>query len=241
VGVTLEQTEARNAFRIVLGTERPGIAAFVASLGARNSRDVTVTTFAFDEVSRASVSRAVMTASVVLIDASLDPSAGLDVCRQLRARRDSLRFGILFCCAHAARSDSMRPFLDEGIGSFIDLQLSPDQTVAALRSIARGEDVVRLDLSKDSSAELFNGQALDEQLSDADRVLMRLVALGFTDQQIGSEMSLSHHTIKHRIERLRARLNARNRIQLAAFAGRLEESQRADGVIAELEGRRARR
>jgi DNA-binding NarL/FixJ family response regulator len=207
----------------------------------RNSRDVTVTTFAFGEISRAFVSRAVLTASVVLIDASLDPAAGLEACRQLRARRDDLRFGILFCCPHAARSDSMRPFLDEGIGSFIDLQLSPEQTVAALRSIARGEDVVRLALSRDSSAELFGGQGLDDQLSDADLILMGLVALGLTDQQIGTEMSLSHHTIKHRIERLRGRLHARNRIQLAAVAGRLEESQRADGVTTELDLRRARR
>jgi DNA-binding NarL/FixJ family response regulator len=113
--------------------------------------------------------------------------------------------------------------------------------VAALRSIARGEDVVRLALSRDSSAELFGGQGLDDQLSDADVILMGLVALGLTDQQIGTEMSLSHHTIKHRIERLRGRLHARNRIQLAAVAGRLEESQRADGVTTELDLRRARR
>jgi two-component system response regulator DevR len=227
VDVTQERTEAQDAFRIVLGTERPGVAAFIASLGVRNSRDVTVTTFAFDEISRAAVSRAVMTASVVLIDASLDPPACLDVCRQLRARRDDLRFAILFCCPRAARSGSMRLFLDEGIGSFLDLQLSREQTVSALRSIARGEDVVRLALSRDSSAELFGGQALDDHLSDEELMLMNLVALGLTDQEIGTEMSLSHHTIKHRIERLRGRLHARNRVQLAAVAGRLQASQRA--------------
>jgi DNA-binding NarL/FixJ family response regulator len=46
-----------------------------------------------------------------------------------------------------------------------------------------------------------------------------------TDHEIGGEMFLSHHTVKHRIERLRHRANARNRIQLAAWAGgRLELS-----------------
>ena len=194
-------------------------------MGARNSREVTVTTFSFDEVYRAHVTRAVMTASVVVVDASIDPVVSLELCRQLRARREDLRLAIVFCCPHAARSDSLRPFLDEGIGSFLDLELSPEQTVTALRSIARGEDVVRLQLSREASTELFGGQPLDGGLSSEDLTLMGLVARGLTDTEIGAEMCLSRHTIKHRIERLCRRQHARNRIQLAAVAGRLERSR----------------
>jgi DNA-binding NarL/FixJ family response regulator len=54
---------------------------------------------------------------------------------------------------------------------------------------------------------------------------MHLVALGLTDHEIGVEMCLSRHTIKHRIERLCRRQHARNRVQLAAIAGRLERSR----------------
>ncbi len=86
----------------------------------------------------------------------------------------------------------------------------------------RGEDVVRLHLSEDSSRALFHGQHAHTPLSDDDLTLLRLVALGMTDNEIGAQMCLSHHTIKHRIERLRRRQHARNRIQLAAFAARLE-------------------
>jgi DNA-binding NarL/FixJ family response regulator len=230
VDATQGTSDSGDSLRIVLGTERPGLAIFIATLGARspNGRDVAVTTFGFDEVARARVSRAVTTASVVLIDASIDPAAALDVCRDLRLRREDLRVAILFCCPHAARANSLRPFLDEGIGSFVDLELSPEQMLAALRSIARGEDVVRLQLSREASTELFGGNAFNEQLSSEDLTLMGLVALGLTDNEIGTEMSLSHHTIKHRIERLRGRLHARNRIELAAVVGRMEQSLRAD-------------
>jgi DNA-binding NarL/FixJ family response regulator len=138
--------------------------------------------------------------------------------------REDLRIGILFCCPHAASPESLRPFLSAGIGSFLDLQLSAEQTLAALRGIARGEAVVRMQLSEATSTVLFNGHSKDEQLSADDLVLLRLVSLGWTDAQIGGELCLSHHTIKHRIERLRRRVHARNRIQLAAFAGRLEPS-----------------
>jgi two-component system, NarL family, response regulator DevR len=221
VEITQRMADVGSRFHLVLGSERPGVATWFATLSGRSSNGITTTTFDFSEIGRAHVTRAVMTASVVVIDASLDSTAALDICRRLRARREDLRFGVLFCCPHAVRSDSLRPFIDEGIGSFLDLQLSREQTIAALRSIARGEDVVRLQLSKDSSTKLFRG-GTEDQLSTEDLTLMGLVALGLTDNEIGLQMCLSRHTIKHRIERLCRRQNARNRIQLAAVAGRLE-------------------
>jgi DNA-binding NarL/FixJ family response regulator len=143
----------------------------------------------------------------------------------LHTQRADLRIGILFCCPHAATPGSMRPFLEAGIGSFLDLQLTTEQMLAALRGIARGEAVVSLQLRENSSAKLFNGRSADEQLSADDLALLQLLALGSTDNEIGVQMCLSHHTVKHRIERLRGRLNARNRVQLAAYAGRLEGSR----------------
>jgi DNA-binding NarL/FixJ family response regulator len=212
-----------NGFRIVLATGRPSVATFFEALGRANTNGgVATTSFDLGDLGLARVSRAVVTASVAVVDASLDLHEALDVCEQLRARRADLRIGILFCCPHAATADSLRPFLDVGICSFVDLQLSAEQTLAALRTIARGEDVVRLQLSEEASTALFGNQSKDEQLSSDDLALMHLVALGLTDQEIGLEMCLSRHTIKHRIERLCRRQHARNRIQLAAIAGRLE-------------------
>jgi two-component system response regulator DevR len=204
------------------------VATFFESLGSRNTNGgVMTTTFDLGDLALARVSRAVLTASVAVIDASLDLLEALDVCQQLRVRRADLRIAILFCCPHAATADSLRPFLDTGICSFLDLQLSAEQTLAALRTIAHGEDVVRLRLSEEASTALFGGQGKDEQLSAEDLALMHLVALGLTDQEIGLQMCLSRHTIKHRIERLCRRQNARNRVQLAAIAGRLERSRGA--------------
>lgn len=214
-------------FVIVVATGRPSVGAFFTAMGARQSRGISATTFDVSTAAVERASRAVMDAAVAVVDASLDPVEGLAVCRELRARRADLRIGVLFCCPHAATPESLRPFLSAGIGSFLDLQLSTEQMLAALRGIARGEDVFRLQLTEDSSTVLFNGHSEDKRLSDDDLVLLRLVALGLSDREIGTQMCLSRHTIKHRIERLRRRQHARNRIQLAAFAARLERAQGA--------------
>jgi two-component system response regulator DevR len=197
-------------------------------MGSR-SNAVSTTTLDVSPTALARASRAVTTASVALVDASLDPAEALELCRQLRTRRPDLRIGVLFCCPHAAKPESLRPFLAAGIGSFLDLQLSAEQMLSALRGIARGETVVRLQLSEDSSAALLNGHSQDEELSADDLALLRLVALGLTDNEIGLELCLSRHTIKHRIERLCRRRQARNRTQLAAIAGRLEAMRLAGG------------
>jgi DNA-binding NarL/FixJ family response regulator len=216
------RTSVESDLRIVLFTSRPSVGTLFASLGGRRSSAVTTTAFDATTAAISPASRAAVDASVVVVDASLDPAEALELCVQLRALQPQLRIGLLFCCPHAASSNSLRPFLDAGVGSFLDLQLSAAQTLACLRAIARGEDVVRLHLSEASSRALFGSQVTTEQLSADDLTLLRLVALGMTDHEIGDKMCLSHHTIKHRIERLRRRQHARNRIQLAALAGRLE-------------------
>lgn len=218
------RTHHGSEFRFVVATGRPSLGAFFTALGSRNSSAVYATTFDLSATAVARASRAIMDASVALVDASIDPAEALGVCGQLREQRADLRIGILFCCPHAAMVESLRPFIKEGIGSFLDLQLSPEQTLAALRGIARGETVVRLQLTEESSRALFNGNGNNkrEELSADELVLLHLVSLGATDHEIGAEMCLSHHTIKHRIERLRHRLHARNRVQLAAYAGRME-------------------
>jgi len=99
-----------------------------------------------------------------------------------------------------------------------------------LRGVARGQGLFRLQLATGSSAslaELFAPETAAETLSDTDSELLKLVALGLSDHEIGRQMYLSPHTIKHRIERVRRRLHMRNRIQLAAWAGR-EEALRSE-------------
>jgi DNA-binding NarL/FixJ family response regulator len=211
-------------FRIVLFTGRPSVGTFFATIANRRSSAVSTRTFGVTATAALGASGAVQAASVAVVDASADAVEALALCRQLRALHPELRIGLLFCCSHAATSDSLRPFIDAGIGSFLDLELSAEQTLVALRAIARGEVVFRLHLSEDSGRVLFHGRGAGEALSDDDLTLLRLVALGMTDHEIGAHMCLSHHTIKHRIERLRRRQHARNRIQLAAVAARLERS-----------------
>ena len=209
-------------FEILVATGRPALGPFFAAMGRRSADRVSTTIVGLDPNALARASRAVATASVAVVDASIDPRAARDTCVELLSARPELPIGVLFCCPHSASPPQMRAFIALGIGSFLDLQLSAEQALGALRAVARGEDVVRLQLTGEASSALFSGDGIAEQLADHELVLLRLVARGLTDHEIGVEMFLSRHTVKHRIERLRRRVDARNRIQLAAWAARLD-------------------
>ncbi|MBI2938956.1 MAG: helix-turn-helix transcriptional regulator, partial [Chloroflexi bacterium] len=55
--------------------------------------------------------------------------------------------------------------------------------------------------------------------TEADVRLLELVARGLSDEEIGPKLGLSPHTVKRHLEGLRQAVNARNRTELAAWAG----------------------
>jgi DNA-binding NarL/FixJ family response regulator len=58
------------------------------------------------------------------------------------------------------------------------------------------------------------------RLGATDVSVLGKLAQGLSDREIASRLHRSPHTIKHYVERLREVVGARNRIELAAWAGR---------------------
>lgn len=211
-------------FRILVATSRPTIQAFLAGMRRTGISPVVIDALPLDSTLFANASEACEASSVAVVDAAVEPAEALEVCRQMRAHRPSLPISALFCCPHAATATHLRALVAEGVSGFLDLHLSTEEMLHALCTVARGDGVFHLQLSGGSNPALFevfnaNGKA-EGKLSEDDVGLLRLLAGGLTDHEIGRELYLSPHTVKHRIERIRRRAEARNRVQLAAWAVR---------------------
>jgi DNA-binding NarL/FixJ family response regulator len=204
---------------ILVAANRPAVRAFFADM-CRVDSSVLVTGMPLDSRAVVGAADALSTATVGVVDASVDPTEALEVFNEMRAQRPNLPIGVLFCCPHAAKAHRLRAFVAAGAGGFLDLRLSAEATLGALQGLARGRGVFHLQLAEGSSTALSEalGSAARPDLSDHDIGLLNLVKLGLTDGEIGRQMYLSPHTVKHRIERLRRRARARNRVQLAAWA-----------------------
>ena len=206
--------------RIVAATNRPMMRSWFADWESRGVDPLAVECLPMDPRAVERAREVVSAASVAVVDA-VDPVEAVELCAALRVCRPRLPIAAMFCCPESAHPRSLRAFVAAGVRSFLDLELAADETVRRLRYIARGHEVITMALGEESSAALHGAGASDMgELHDTDRAILSLVALGLSDREIGGEVYLSPHTVKHRIERLRRRIHARNRVQLAAWAGR---------------------
>src|SRR4051794_2995976 len=191
-------------------------------MGRQSDAPISITFLPLDAHGVAAAAEAIARADVAVVGGSIDRAEAIAVCQALREARASLPIAAVFCCPHSATAADLRGLLAAGVEGLLDLQLSPADTLRVLRGVARGQGAFHLQMAAGSSTslvELLASQNGADELSDHDLGLLRLGAAGLTDHEIGRQLYLSHHTVKHRIDRLRQRVHARNRIQLAAWAG----------------------
>ena len=210
---------------VVAFTSRPTVRALFAEIGREEADTVSMHLAALETAAVERAAAALMAAGVAVVDASSDHVEAIAVSEGIHALRPGLPVSAVFCCAHSATAAGLRELIAARVEGIVDLQLSSADTVRVLRGVARGQGAFHLQLAagpSSSLAELLASPDGARELSDHDLGLLRMVAAGLTDHEIGQQLYLSHHTVKHRIDRLRRRVQARNRIQLAAWAGSQE-------------------
>jgi DNA-binding NarL/FixJ family response regulator len=203
-----------NHLRLLISTRRPAVERFFSTL-ARNGLGLRV--------------------DRTVVDVGLDGLAGVDVCAELRRRRPELPLVALLCCAQALTPWDLRTLVGLGVGGVLDLQATPDETLRALQAVAAGGTVLHLHLRRGHRA-LLRDILTGRGASATQLRLLELVALGLPDHEIARRVHLSPHTVKHHIEQLRRQVGARNRTELAAWAGRqgLYAPERDDVVPVQL-------
>jgi DNA-binding NarL/FixJ family response regulator len=154
-----------------------------------------------------------------VVDAGLDAPRAVALAHALRERVPTVPVVAVLCCPQSATPWQLRGLVRAG-ASVLDLEAPPQEAVRVLESVVRGASVLHVHLKRDHRAFLHEVLVGSEDATDEKVRLLELLALGLPDHEIGRRLHLSPHTVKHRIEDLRDELGARNRIELAAWAGR---------------------
>jgi DNA-binding NarL/FixJ family response regulator len=213
--------------QVLVATSRPAVRVFFGGLGGPGQEPVAVSAVALVPGALAAAADAVAAAGVAVVDAGSDPGGAVALCHELRARRPDLPAIALVCCAHALTYWHVQA-LAGCVDSFLDLHAGEEEVLRALRHVAAGHVVLRLDLGR-------GGQALLERLAggvpgrpaglgrypagEMDVRIVELVAAGLPDREIARRLHLSPHTVSHHVGRLSEQVGARNRTALAAWAG----------------------
>jgi DNA-binding NarL/FixJ family response regulator len=113
--------------------------------------------------------------------------------------------------------------LKAGARGFLLKGTSPDQLVQAIHAAVRGDALIDPAITARLLADFARRGAADpvqplEPLTDREEAVLRTVARGLTNAEIGQELYISTSTVKFHLAALMTKLGARNRVELAIWA-----------------------
>ena len=192
--------------------------ALVAALGRQ--ADLEVAGVASDGVEALNKARE-LHPDVVVLDLRMPGLSGQAVLARLREEMPDVRVLLL------SASDAAEAVIDAvaaGAGGFVTKKITGDELVAAVRAVHRGEPVIDRELT----AHLVRGlrrtdgphrvTASESRLTQAEVNVLRLVAEGHSDKQIGAELSIAPRTVQSHLTQIRAKVGLRRRVELTRWA-----------------------
>jgi DNA-binding NarL/FixJ family response regulator len=196
---------------------RNGICAILESAG-----DIAVTAQA--DNGRTAVSQALAyRPDVVLIDIKMPTADGLGAVEELRRQAPAVRVVVL--TSFGTRPNAVRA-LQSGVAGFLLKNAPPEDLIRAVRAAHRGEAflspaVTRMALDLIEPADAGRRQEAAARLTalaPRESDVLRLLAGGLSNAEIGQRLSLSEPTIKAYVSRILAKLGCANRVQAALLA-----------------------
>jgi DNA-binding NarL/FixJ family response regulator len=202
---------------VVVATRRAALAKYLAHVGTESEPQFQVRVPPFKHGTIADASP-FSNAYAGVIDLELPGGQVLAFLKRLSTRYPALPIVALACCSAQLGVEMLQQLLSNGVHGVIDLHSTPEETRSMLEEVQHGGCVVRTS-SHRSAGRGISTRPPGGPLTDIDLRLLGYVATGMSDREIAECTHRSPHTVKHHVERLKHKIDVRNRMELAAWAG----------------------
>ena len=198
-----DQSMVRAGFRMLLGGEEDIEVVAEASNGLE----------AVDKAAR-------FQPSVVLMDIRMPELDGLQATRRILAADSAARILIL---TTFDLDEYVFEALKAGASGFVLKDDSPEQLIAAIRTVADGEALLSPTITKrviEKFVRISPPAPPKEfgELSERERDVFRMMARGLSNAEIGNELHISETTVKTHVTHILQKLNLRDRVQAVVLA-----------------------
>jgi DNA-binding NarL/FixJ family response regulator len=156
---------------------------------------------------------AALTPDVVLLDLLLPRRAGCEAIPELLRR--SPRSRVLVLSSQAAPG-WVRRALTAGAAGYLSKRTSERELAAAIRLVASGDGYVEPSLG--ATLVVDNSQTALAPLSDRERDVLQLLALGYTNQEIAARLFISVRTVDTHRAHIICKLGLETRAELVMFS-----------------------
>jgi len=153
-----------------------------------------------------------LTPDVTLMDMQMDGMGGVEAIEKIRRLAPHAR--ILVLTTYPGDAQVVRA-MRAGAAGYLLKNSIRKELLDAIRSVHAGRRVMSADVAHDLVV-----HALDEPLTERELAVLRLVADGHPNKQIGAQLNLSTDTIKAHLKSIFAKLGVNDRTQAVTVAAR---------------------
>lgn len=161
------------------------------------------------------------TPDVVLLDMRMPEMTGLDVLKRLRA--DGRKMPVAILTTSRDESDVIAS-LQNGAQGYLLKDMEPDDLIAAMQRIVKGETVVAPELTGVLARAVQGAGEVEEPVKDLDeltpreREILCLLAEGQSNKVIARNLGISDGTVKLHVKAILRKLKVHSRVEAAVLA-----------------------
>ncbi|MBE0607783.1 MAG: response regulator transcription factor [Dehalococcoidia bacterium] len=159
---------------------------------------------------------------VLLLDIGMPGMNGVEAARVIRQQFPEVRIVVLTMYDDDAY---LQQFLQIGAAGYVMKQAADEELVSAIRAVQRGESFIHpsltrqlIDLYLKQSQPVPSSAERRPDLSPRETEVLRLVALGYSAQQIATELGISVSTVETHRTHVSEKLGLHGRAQLVRYA-----------------------
>ncbi|MGY6023935.1 response regulator [Streptomyces spinosirectus] len=161
---------------------------------------------------------------VAVLDVRLPDGSGVEVCRDVRSRDESVQCLML---TSYADDEALFDAIMAGASGYVLKAIRGTELLTAVRDVAAGKSLLDPVATARVLARLRDGGAPRQDdrlahLTDQERRILDLVGEGLTNRQIGEHLHLAEKTIKNYVSSLLSKLGMQRRSQAAAYVARMQ-------------------
>ncbi|WP_326698574.1 response regulator transcription factor [Streptomyces sp. NBC_01754] len=164
---------------------------------------------------------------VAVLDVRLPDGSGVEVCREVRSRDESVKCLML---TSYADDEALFDAIMAGASGYVLKAIRGNELLNAVRDVAAGKSLLDPAATARVLERLREGKSGGDDrlagLTDQERRILDLIGEGLTNRVIGERLHLAEKTIKNYVSSLLSKLGMERRSQAAAYVARLQAEKR---------------
>ncbi|HSH77686.1 MAG TPA: response regulator transcription factor [Herpetosiphonaceae bacterium] len=155
---------------------------------------------------------------VILMDLVMPQIDGITAIQRILASQPEARILVL---TSFDADDKVFPAIRAGAQGYVLKDAGPAELVRAIQRVSRGESSLHPAIARRVLQELAHPAerpSTSEPLTEREADVLRLVAHGQSDHQIGASLCISEATVRKHLSNIRNKLNLTSRTQAALYA-----------------------